>query len=527
MTTYVPSKDFPNNVPDTPLAWPPTNLVASSQYTGLYAKVRSTSPASDGIKVFGLYYDVYLDQYDANRTDSLGNEVSPFSYRFIYWFVEGTLQTKVGFKPKPGVTKTILNDSQFQGYTASDTPTYPGFGRDFTVVKFFEGRYLDPDKTSERWVTYALGDPQLIHGTRTPSDFGWSNKPTGAGYTTAGIPDPGKGLGPYEYDEASDSGGSRTPEAGSGSGGDSGGNTGDDTEPPQDPLPIINWFNKPTRWNPPLIATATGTYLPVDLGGKEYDYTEPDSRNTILGSGKVGARIRRKGYIRQYVINSEDFRVNTEQETDVESPDWDNNQAMIDLEKGWVYGFRFHYNPDQVSMGTLPITSIDPAFLISGKEKAFPVAADGAQISFPLYLNRIEDVSLLQNKGYQAFAQQLYQGYSPKDRKLLRSNKRQYWREDLEGIRDRGTGYDLEFLYRCAMGRPFPTALRGDTADLGVILGLPMQLHLSKHLNYVGRLTGLGYNHVMFSEEMVPMFTVVNLTFTRIPDAQSFDGAEE
>lgn len=533
MTTYTAGKDYPSDLPDVPESMPPKNLVAASQFTGLYTKVASGGPAGgDGIKVFGLFYDVYLNEFNPEPSTSNPNDDFPFFYRFIYWTVEGELLTRGRFRGKPGERKVGLAASQFiEGQ---------GFNGNRVAVRDFQGRVLDPDKPGELWVTTSYGLPNVesdingnITGTpgtfKTPSSFGWRSQETNGGWTVSGIPGTGSGLGAL-YNAS----GNQTSTPGNNEDSDKpgSGGTGDGTppeEPELDPLPSINWFNKPTRWNPPLIGTATGAYVPVYMGDDEVDLSAPRTRDIFLGEYGIGARIRRKGYLRQYIINAEDFRVETgEVETEVENPDWDNNQAMIDLEKGWVYGFRFHYNPEQVAIGTQPILNIDPAFLTSGKEQAFPVAAEGSSVQFPIYLNRIEDVSFLRKNQY-IHVRDLYKGYSKKDKKLLMgpTGTGKYLRQDIRGIRDRGTGYDLEFLYRTAMGRPFPTALRGDTADLGVILGLPMQLKLSKHINYVGRLTSLTYTHAMFSEEMVPMFTVVNLGFTRVPDAQSFGGAKE
>lgn len=501
MTVYTAGQDYPSRMPDSD---PPNNLVAASQYAGVY--VKTGSPVG-GVRVYGLFFDVYLSEFDQTEEDTTGNG---FRYQFVYWYMEGELKTKGRFVGKAGYKKTLVESTT-------------RYNNQYEVLTGFLGKTFDLSNTDERFALESYGNEHRST-RRTPREWGWQPVILGPGATSWGDPANGQGWQSYYKYTTGDqeSGGDTAPGAPTAPD-----NTADDPIV-EEPLPDLNLFNAPTRWNPPLIATATGAYVPVDLGGGSLDLSEPNTRDIILGSGAVNDRIRRKGYLRQYIVSAEDFRVNTEKETNVESPDWDNNQAIIDLDKPWVYGFRFHYNPEQVSMGTLPINNIDPAFIISGKESAFPAAAEGAQVSFPLYLNRIEDVSLMQQKGYQAFGQQLYKrGYSKKDRKLLDANKRLYWRQDLEGIRDRGTGYDLEFLYRCAMGRPFPTALRGDTADLGIILGLPMQLKLSRYLNYVGRLTQLSYNHVMFSENMVPMFTVVNITFTRIPDAQQFDGASE
>ena len=90
--------------------------------------------------------------------------------------------------------------------------------------------------------------------------------------------------------------------------------------------------------------------------------------------------------------------------------------------------------------------------------------------------------------------------------------------EDLKGIAERGTMYDLEYLFRASFGRKWKTLWRGDTADVGLIFSLPLRLYLSSKMVYRVRLRGVQFTHKSFTPEMIPLYTEVSLTFERIPD---------
>jgi hypothetical protein len=49
-----------------------------------------------------------------------------------------------------------------------------------------------------------------------------------------------------------------------------------------------------------------------------------------------------------------------------------------------------------------------------------------------------------------------------------------------------------------------------------------MMLNLRGGMRYTGRLTGLQYTHNAFTQDMVPMFTTVSITFTRMPDSVQY-----
>jgi hypothetical protein len=165
-----------------------------------------------------------------------------------------------------------------------------------------------------------------------------------------------------------------------------------------------------------------------------------------------------------------------------------------------VFGFRFSYNPTTIAYATNANAPIDWTL---GTSDTANILGGPTMVGFDLYLNRIADVHALTSGQY-------------KDNNYVRPLT------DVEklGIRTRGTEYDLEFLYRVVNGTPVSTDLTLDsqvTSDFGYITGVPFWLYIHDNMRYFGGLSALNVNHVIFSTDMVPIFTVVSVTFNRYP----------
>jgi hypothetical protein len=168
--------------------------------------------------------------------------------------------------------------------------------------------------------------------------------------------------------------------------------------------------------------------------------------------------------------------------------------------KNQVYQFNFTYNPTTISYTTSANTPIDWTL---GTADPSNVLGGPTIVSFDLYLNRIQDLQLLK-LGYKAGA---YPGKGLTD-------------IDQKGLLNRGTEYDLEWLYRVVNGTPNKTGLLtygGETSDYGYITGTPFWLQFHSNMRYYGGLAGLSVNHVMFTKDMIPTLSVVSLTFNRYP----------
>jgi hypothetical protein len=100
--------------------------------------------------------------------------------------------------------------------------------------------------------------------------------------------------------------------------------------------------------------------------------------------------------------------------------------------------------------------------------------------------------------------------------------------ETQRAIYNMGTIYDFEFLLRTIMGYTMKSALRDysffddkGTADMGFLGARPVELHLGKNMRYLVFITGINVEHVIFDNRMVPLFSNVSITCSRLPDYQS------
>jgi hypothetical protein len=173
------------------------------------------------------------------------------------------------------------------------------------------------------------------------------------------------------------------------------------------------------------------------------------------------------------------------------------------------YGFRFLYNPTDVSMAWGIVDAFSPQYAASGANGMTGVAAGlmKGTIAFTLILNRIEDMGIIYPDG--SYAQLLDGGWA-KDPDITETKM----------IYKKGTMYDIEYLFRAMNGfyADYQSGLNGITADKGWLQPIPMELHLGAGLRYLVRVSSLDLKHMMFNERMVPILTTVNIVCTRYYD---------
>lgn len=146
----------------------------------------------------------------------------------------------------------------------------------------------------------------------------------------------------------------------------------------------------------------------------------------------------------------------------------------------------------------------DPANYIGGN----------VSVGFTLYLNRMPDMTELA-------------GMKGKPGTYGKNYPRELREEEIQGILNRGTEYDIEFLYRVLNGDPKPSnntlltytvsGKPAETSDFGYITGTPVWLKIHNNLRYKGSVASVSVNHVIFNELMVPMFSTVDVTMIRYP----------
>jgi hypothetical protein len=177
-----------------------------------------------------------------------------------------------------------------------------------------------------------------------------------------------------------------------------------------------------------------------------------------------------------------------------------------------IWGFKFMYNPTSINYSVPMNTAID--WTLSTQDPANLIAGN-ISVNFTLYLNRIADMTeLMPLKG----APTMYSKNYP----------RQLSKEEVEGILLRGTEYDLEYLYRAVNGNRDMKGnslltYNGESADKGYITGVPLWFVLHDNMRYYGSLQNISVDHVVFTDKMVPMLTVVNISFLRYPSGAAVD----
>lgn len=174
------------------------------------------------------------------------------------------------------------------------------------------------------------------------------------------------------------------------------------------------------------------------------------------------------------------------------------------------YGFQFHYNPGTVGMSYFTSPNVDVTMMTSGQEMYNLAGLSGSQgsVSFQVVINRIGDFQFFTSDG------SLKQGFTPEQ-----IYPKPPTRDELDDVYKKGTMYDVEYLLRVLMGTTMSSYLRGQrTADMGWLPAMPVELHLGKSLRYLGVINNLSINHIIFNENMTPMFSTMDITFARLPD---------
>jgi len=208
-----------------------------------------------------------------------------------------------------------------------------------------------------------------------------------------------------------------------------------------------------------------------------------------------------------------------------------------------LYGFKFLYNPTSVTMGWGIQGAVNPEYQASGKDEAIPISAGlfSSQIQFSIILNRIEDMNYLDKLGYVSAQQKKITNppseLDPAQRSRIYSanviGNSPYGEnvsiEDQREIYNKGTMYDLEYLFKTINGphATFKSELNGTTADRGYMRMSILELHLGANLRYRVRISDLGINHTMFNNRMIPILSTVNFTCHRFIDYSIQDKVKE
>ena len=319
-------------------------------------------------------------------------------------------------------------------------------------------------------------------------------------------------------------------------------------------------FNTVIKYNPPAIAYASGAaayalqrleYLPFE-GSEEAGFEvvskrdkdglwRPFARDDVLNSGSQSERLTMKGSLIPDVNFIDDWLQDPSDVGEIESFDLRAKKTVLDRQgEGFVlYGFRFPFNPASLDFQISSTTNVNIGYVLAGSSTAMPTGLStvASSINFQIPLSRVDDMMAIRKlnvikDGYGGGVVTATQGiaYTVKDVGRLYGMDGTYsgvTSDDLEGIVQRGTMYDIEYLLRTCLGKPLDTVYRGKTADVGLLFGVPLVLTLGSldgkyrgGMRYRVRLAGVSYTHKSFTPNMVPLYTELNLSFERIPDVK-------
>jgi hypothetical protein len=168
-----------------------------------------------------------------------------------------------------------------------------------------------------------------------------------------------------------------------------------------------------------------------------------------------------------------------------------------------LWGFRYTYNPTTIQYAVSGNTNVDWTL---GSNDPAALLAGNMQVTFQLYLNRIADLTQLRGK-------YTNKGYTPPLNP-----------DQIAGLLNRGTEYDLEYLYRVCNGDPDESfgknpilSYNGISSDIGILKSVPVWLYINDNMKLFGSIVNMNVNHAMFTLDMIPILTTVDITFTRYP----------
>jgi len=179
-----------------------------------------------------------------------------------------------------------------------------------------------------------------------------------------------------------------------------------------------------------------------------------------------------------------------------------------------LYGFKFLYNPKEVSMTWGVAEGMNLEGIRAGLDPGNLITPGlmYSTINFSLLLNRIGDMSCVGPYGLLAGVENPYPTFSISPTSNLD--------KELAEIYKKGTMYDMEYFFRSIKGlnSKNKNIFNVETADVGWLQGIAVELHLGDGMHYSVRINSLEVNHAMFNDRMVPILSYVNISCSRFND---------
>lgn len=197
-----------------------------------------------------------------------------------------------------------------------------------------------------------------------------------------------------------------------------------------------------------------------------------------------------------------------------QDPDLVSNTAKVydsKVQKFW--GFRFIFNPTFYNYQMSQTSNVDWG---RKNENNAVMVTGGGTISLRLVLDRVADMNTVRRWVMDGRTATIGAPNYPIN----------LTPEQCEGLLRRGTEYDMEYMFRVFNGNPEKAPLLGNpvgklemaTANLGFVTSLPFIFKLNDQLRYKVILSSLTVQHDLFTKEMIPIRSLVDVTLERIPD---------
>lgn len=262
---------------------------------------------------------------------------------------------------------------------------------------------------------------------------------------------------------------------------------------------VVSTLSGPIQWNPPAHRL---TKAPTALPWMNQEYFIGDApvwrADRAASGGTPFTEFGRLGALYTWDFTSTPISDQERNSAEYKAAVGNSDLALGRFANG-RWGCVFHYNPTSIAYSVQSNEQI-PAFNTAGDTSNL-IVPGAASVSLELYFNRIQDVAHAGGLTWKNSAN--HYSYSVDH-------------EQLQGIATRGTEYDIEYLYRACNGDPgdvFNVPYK--TADYGFFMRIPLVLQLGP-FRYIGFLTGVSVNHILFNTHMVPTFSSVSLSFARM-----------
>lgn len=188
------------------------------------------------------------------------------------------------------------------------------------------------------------------------------------------------------------------------------------------------------------------------------------------------------------------------------------------------YGFRFHFNPPNLVEAysrPMDVNYLKYIKAISMADKPMISPKTGSYSQIELLLARRDDVARLRG----------WEDWPVAKREEVARNFYGIGNATVEQVNEiytKGTGSDIEYLFRVLNGDPFDT-WHGESSNFGMLMPTMVNVFVGDSLGarkMRGVINSVSWVHQQFAAGMVPVYTQLQISFTRMPDSYFQDGKD-